>query len=253
MSKTSIKNRIFCLLVAFIVIIGIIPNLTVSATPSYSEGGYARVSSYCNVLGPDREVLGQVEPGEGVTVLYCEDDMYFYVECNTPNGPLRGSVHKNALQRDTTTVCANVKTSGTTYYSPDGNNRAGSVDAGELVAVLAHKNGWAYIEYNVSNAQRKRAYIRESFLTLYYQSSQRPVQTFYQDGIVIADITVNSRTTIYSGPNALTYDAAGYVTSRDNGKIKAYKKFYDRDDDLIYYISYPVDGTNTYKYGYIYA
>ena len=233
MSKTSLKNRLFCLLVAFIVVIAIIPNLAVSATPSYSEGGYAKVIDYCNVLGSDREVLGQIEPGEGVTVLYREDNMYFYIECNTPNGPLRGSVHKNALQQDTTTVCATVKTSGTTYYSPDGNNRAGSVNAGELVAVLAHKNGWAYIEYNVSNAQRKRAYIRESSLTLYYQSSQRPVQTFYQDGSIISNITVNSHTTIYSGPNALTYDEAGYVTSQDNGKIKAYKEFRDRDGDRV--------------------
>lgn len=258
MSKTSLKNRILSLLIAIITILGILPCITVSAYNSLS-GGYAKVTSSSDVI-QNGNVVANIDVGEGVTVLdNTSSNTQVLIECNTPNGPKIGYVNRNVLENQGNcldSVYGYVRVSASTYYSPDYNHSAGYIYSGENVAVLRRSGNWVYIEYNVSDSKRKRAYTLASnisFSTLSNSLTTKPKNSFYQDEYSYNEqFTVSTTKTVYSGPNALTYAECGYVTSKDNGSMTVHKVFYDRDGDIVYYISYLGQGNIT-KYGYVYA
>lgn len=252
MTKT-IKNRFFCLLLATIVILGMIPATNVSAYSS-SGGGYSRVMSTINVTISGHQY--QLDPGEGVTVL-SKSGNSVYIEFNTLDGPRQAFVSASKLEESGycyNSVLGTVCQSGSTYYSPDKLHYAGSVSYGENVAVLCHYNGWVYIEYNVANAMRKRAFIPDSYIDFSDVSSYnniRPLQAFYHTNGSNTLYYTYSYTEVYSGPNGSTYATCGSVDSNDNGSMYIYASFRDRDNDLMYYISY--ETTYGTKYGYVYA
>lgn len=261
MSKTSIKSRFFCLLLALSVAICTIPSITVSAYNSF-DGGYDSIyiSTTVTVNG-NSYGLGR---GEGVTVLSKSGNQAL-IEFNTYDGPMQTWVNQNILYHSgncalTGSVYGYVNTTSNTYYSPDWNFYAGAIYAGENVAVLAYSEGWAYIEYNVSNAMRKRAYTPAGNITFSYASNtsassnsnnSRPHDYFYQNDTRGLMITVNSTTTVYSGPNGSTYATIGTIYTSDNGSIHVYADFLDGDYDRMFYVSYPVG--NSTKFGYIYG
>lgn len=141
---------------------------------------------------------------------------------------------------------AMVNTSSTTYFTPSTTFYAGSVSTGELVAVLAKKNGWAYVEYNVSNGLRKRAYILESNISLCSETALISSR-FYQDYLYEnISVSTTSNTTVYSGPSE-HYAVIGTIYPSDNGSVKKYYSW--STSGTWHYVSYPAGGT--VKYGYI--
>lgn len=258
MSKTSIKNRVLSILIAMITILSILPCITVSAYNSLS-GGYARVTSSSDVI-QNGNIVANIDVGEGVTVLdNTSSNTQVLIECNTPDGPKIGYVSRDVLECQGNcldSVYGYVRVSASTYYSPDYNHYAGYIYSGENVAVLRRSGDWVYIEYNVSDGKRKRAYTLASnisFSTLSNSLATKPKNVFYQDErSFTGEFTVSTTKTVYSGPNALTYAECGYISSKDNGFMTVHKVFSDRDGDTVYYISYPGPGNIT-KYGYVYA
>lgn len=257
MNKIRFKTRFFCLLLAVICMLCVIPCTTVSAYNSLS-GGWDQVVSAADVIW-NGEVVITADPGEGITVLnnaWITNDDRILVEVNTLEGPVKGyiSVHKLRWQG----ICPDsaygyVCNSGTTYYSPDYNYPAGSVDAGENVAVLCYSGNWAYIEYNISNGMRKRAFTLASNIS-FACNSKKPFTPFYHElgsSDENAFITYSSKT-VYSGPNGASYAVCGSISSDDNGAMHYHGEFADKDGDTMYYISYP-GPTGATKYGYVYA
>lgn len=254
MSKVKFNKRFFCIVLTIIIVAGIIPAARVAALSSL--GGWNQVTESAEVYEKDTGIyLGNVDPGEGVTVL---DALYsgcpypaYYIEYNTLSGPKQGYVRMSAFRYNNKfpdSACGVVTTSGNTYYSPSTALYAGAVSAGETIAVLCNNGSWAYIEYNVGNAMRKRAFIQSSKIHSY---SQARTSFYHQNSNIVEYPTVSSTTTVYSGPNGASYATIGSVDTDDNTKMKAYWYFEDKDGDVMYYISYPT--TSGTKYGYIYA
>ena len=144
-----------------------------------------------------------------------------------------------------------INTTSNTYYTPGGYNLAGSVNKYENVSVLCCNGNWSYIEYNVANAQRKRAFILTSHINIY---GSNELTHFYHEEEEISH-PVYSNLTVYAGPNPETYPVIGEIYSSDNGNVFRYSisniVFIDCYGREMYYVKYPVG--NTYKYGYIYA
>lgn len=253
MSKTSIKNMSFGLLIAIIILALNFFTTNVSAESYFENGGYAKVIRHSDVTGMYGGIVGQVDPGEGVTVIQHAEE-YILIQFNTLDGAMTGYVHEDILENKgicNTSVVGFVTQTTNTYYSPNYNLVAGSVSSDEIVAVLAQEGNWLYIEYNATNAMRKRAYIPGSYISFTRLSSTRPLSAFYQSGTP-TQINIYSTKTVYSGPNGSSYVPIGSVSSDDNGKMYYYgNPYYDRDGDVMYYIKYPT--SSGYKYGYIYA
>ena len=246
MSKVKFNNRFFGLLLAVIVMIVFFPSTTASAYVSLPGGACAQINQSADVFDKYYNVIGTVDPGEGVTIIR-SDSIGYYIEYNTFDGPMQGYIETHYATVIIGSASGVVTTSSNTYYAPNRYHYAGSVSAGENIGVLCDNGTWAYIEYNVSNAMRKRAFIPSSCITSY---SNVPTQ-FYHSGSANL-VTVTSNITVSSGPNSASYETCGVIYPSDNGRVKSYKNFYDKDGDLMYYVSYPGPG-NVTKYGYIYA
>lgn len=248
MSKVKFNKRFFGLLLAVICILGIMPSTTVSAL-NYATGRCAQIKQSANVYDDNYNVIGTVDPGEGVTII-SSSSIGFYIEYNTFDGPRQGHIESRYALVNISSAYGVVTKSSNTYYAPNWSHYAGAVSQGENIGVLSDNGSWAYIEYNVSNAMRKRAYIPSSYIKYYSQ----PNNQFYQDidsNKYLVNIT--SDITVYSGPNGASYATCGTIIySTDKGKVYRYHSFTDKDGDLMYYVSYPGPGGIT-KYGYIYA
>lgn len=247
MSKVKFNTRFFCLLLAVICILGIIPSTTVSAL-DYSTGRCAQIKQSAEVYDDHYNVIGTVDPGEGVTII-SSSSIGFYIEYNTFDGPMQGHIKSQYALVNISSAYGVVTTSSNTYYAPNRYHYAGSVSVGENIGVLCDNGSWAYIEYNVSNANRKRAFIPSSCITYYSQPESR---FYHETNIDKNSVNVTSNITVYSGPNAATYEPCGTIYSSDKGKVYSYRSYTDKDGDLMYYVSYPGSG-NVTKYGYIYA
>ena len=250
MINTTIKNRFFCMFIAFVVAICIIPSTKVCAYNSL-DGGFDYVEIPSTIL-VDGNYYG-LGKCEGVTVL-ANSYPNVLIEFNTLDGPKQAWVHNTILAAYgrcylTNSVYGYVNTTSNTYYSPDWSLYAGSVNKGENVAVLAYKEGWAYIEYNVDNALRKRAYVPATNISFDHDS--RLANYFYQDHYM-AKINLTTTQIVYSGPNAVSYATIGEVYPSDSSQIVVHSVYRDCDDDTMFYISYPTTN-NSIKYGYIYG
>lgn len=158
-------------------------------------------------------------------------DGNLWVEYSTSNGAKRGYIKvpadENLYRGD---GLGKVKTSSTVYYGRTDKKgkygsyqSAGSVSAGEMVAILAKNDDWAYIEYN-TNSGRKRGYMKYSNLKVY----NRP-------GVFDDLYCYNKETTkkitgkkyVYSGPTSL-YTQVGYV---ENEEVKVFQDLYVYDNN----------------------
>lgn len=247
MRKVKFNTRFFCLLLSVICILGIIPSTTVSAL-DYSTGRCAQIKQSADVYDDHYNVIGTVDPGEGVTII-SSSSIGFYIEYNTLDGPMQGHIKSKYALVNISSAYGVVTTSSNTYYSPERYHYAGSVSAGENIGVLCDNGSWAYIEYNISNARRKRAFIPSSCITYYSQPESR---FYHETNIDKHSVNVTSNITVYSGPNAATYSDCGLIIPDDDGNVYRYRSYTDKDGDLMYYVSYPGPG-NVTKYGYIYA
>ena len=215
----NIKNRILYFALAIISALAIIQPSSILAV-DYSKGGWNQVRVTSTITNASGGAIGSVNAGEGVT-------------------------HSGGYPQ---TAVGLVKTSSNTYYAPNTSFYAGSVNAGEYVAVLCRplNSSWAYVEYNVPNGQRKRAYINASNIE-YYSSN---IARFYQDNNYKIPHPVSSYISVYAGPDGNSYPVIGQIYPSDNGRVYKYVRFHDGNGKYMQYVEYP--SGNGIKYGYIY-
>lgn len=247
--KKNIKKRILSLALSILAVLSIFPATTAMAAEDYSTGGWAQLRTQTTVVDKNGATVGTVYAGEGVTVFYISGNRA-YIEFSGKSTIKQGFVSLSNLRYGghyNESCLGKVTTSSNTYYAPNTNHYAGSVSAGEHVAVIAKTSTWSYIEYNISGGFRKRAYVPTSSLYCYSDDVR---DYFYQDRIMPIDVEVDQELTVYAGPNPSTYPSIGKITSDDNGQVFAYAIYSSGTGSQMYYIGYPT--TNGVKYGYIY-
>lgn len=239
----TIKKRIVTLMLAFVCALTAFPVTQAFAANDYSQGGWSMIYTTSTVKKADGTTVGTVSAGEGVTVLYYSGSKA-WIEYSASGTAKQGFIPTvNLLYGGTYpgSCVGKVTANKTTYYSPSTSLNAGSISSGEFVSVLCKKNGWAYVEYNVtSSAKRKRAFITTSSLTCY----GTPNSNFYHDSTV-KDVSGIAKT-VYAGPSS-KYPSIGQIYSTDIG-VKRYAAFLDHNGNTYYYVSYPTSGGT--KYGY---
>ncbi len=245
----NIKNRILYFALAIISALAIIQPSSILAV-DYSKGGWNQVRVTSTITNASGGAIGSVNAGEGVTQLY-SDGNRVYIEYSAGSSFKRGFISKDNLYYSggyPQTAVGLVKTSSNTYYAPNTSFYAGSVNAGEYVAVLCRplNSSWAYVEYNVPNGQRKRAYINASNIE-YYSSN---IARFYQDNNYKIPHPVSSYISVYAGPDGNSYPVIGQIYPSDNGRVYKYVRFHDGNGKYMQYVEYP--SGNGIKYGYIY-
>ena len=244
----KIKNRIMCFVLALVSILTVMQPIPAFAE-DYSTGGWDQLQVTTSVVNSSGGYVGTVMAGEGITILYISGDRA-YIEYSAGNTYKRGFVSIYNLKYYggfSDTAVGRVTSSSNTYYSPNTTYYAGVVNAGEYVAVLCNSNGWAYVEYNVSSGNRKRAFMPSS--NLYCYSNSRA--SFYHVNTLGTRLAVPSRKTVYAGPNSSSYPVIGEIYTEDSNKVYKYWDFYDANGSRMWYVSYPAG--NGEKYGYIYA
>lgn len=153
---------------------------------------------------------------EGFTVLMQMDpEGYLWVEYSTSNGAKRGYVQipQDELGGRHDGV-GKVTQNSTVYYGrTDKTGKYGSyqstgtVYAGEIVAIIAKNDNWAYIEYN-TNSGRKRGYMAYSNLHVYNRPGIFP--DFYNHNKAGTSTHISGRRYVYAGPTS-KYVQVGWV------------------------------------------
>lgn len=249
MSK-KIKTRFLSFILALVTIFTIVPSVPAMAAEDYSTGGWDQVQTTSTVVNSSGGTVGTVYAGEGVTILYLSGNNA-YIEYSAGSSYKRGFISVFNLGYYggfTQTAVGRVTSSSSTYYSPSTTHYAGSVSAGEYVAVLCKTSSWSYIEYNVSNGQRKRAFVPTSSLYCYSSDIR---SNFYHVQQLGTSVSISSNTTVYAGPDKSGYPSIGTIYPSDNGNVWAYWTFYDGSGNVMKYVEYPT--SSGVKYGYIYA
>lgn len=252
MSK-KISIRFLSIILTLITVLSIGRMIPATAAEDYSSGGWNQVKNTSTIVNSSGGSVGTVYAGEGVTVLYFSGDRA-YIEYSASNSPKQGFISTSNLVYNriySETAVGRISSSTSTYYSPTTAHYAGSVSSGEYVAVLCNNNSWAYIEYNISGGQRKRAFIRSSCLYCYSHNAN---YSLYQDdenllGIGMTNITSNR--TVYAGPDKDAYPSIGTVYPSDNYNVWAFIQFKDGSGNKVNFVEYPTDKGP--KYGYIYS
>lgn len=196
--------------------------------------------------------IGKIFNNEGFTVL-CPNRSsgYMWVEYNTKSGPKRGYISV-PVDDDASMgqAVAQVVVTSTVYYGRTDRNGsygaykdAGTVYAGEFVAILAKNDNWAYIEYNAANGLRKRGHVVYSNLTVF----NRP--GLYDD--LYSCYTgrseyIGGRKYVYSGPTT-SYAQVGYV---ENESVTV-RYTEDEGQTCCMFIEYNAGGRT--KSGYIFV
>ena len=160
--------------------------------------------------------IGTIYKFEGYTVLLQEGPSgYLWVEYSTPSGAKRGYVKipQDELPGRSDGV-AKVTTNSTVYYGRTDQvgkygtyQQTGTVYAGEVVALLAKNDNWAYVEYNTTSG-RKRGYMLYSTLHVYNRPGYLP--DFYNYDNEGWSEYISGRRYVYSGPTSL-YTQVGWV------------------------------------------
>mgnify|MGYP000030096545 CR=1 FL=1 len=200
--------------------------------------------------------IGTIYKYEGYTVLLKNSpEDYMWVEYSTPSGTKRGYV---SVPRDEGEIrkdgLAKVNATSTVYYGrTDTTGKYGSyqstgtVYAGELVAIIAKNDNWAYIEYNTT-AGRKRGYMLYSNLEVYNRPEIFP--DFYNYNKTGTSMYVSGRTYVYSGPTSL-FAQVGWVENEYVTKFSNVAVVYDENGNWMWsqYIEYQSGGQT--KSGFI--
>lgn len=161
--------------------------------------------------------VGTIYKNEGFTILYTNNNV-MRVQYSSPNsttGMKEGYiVNPNVTSLVDGTSVGKVNYGTSVYFGPNTGTyeRAGSVNSGEYVVVLERSNGWAFIEYNTKADGRKRGYINDSNLTIYYPSRLSSLNIYNRNSI--NKVSVNSKRDIYQGPTS-TYNINGSVSASD--------------------------------------
>ena len=235
-----LSKRLLAVILAFAYIFTIIPSSTVEAAST--KDGWAMVKSNTTVVNSSGKTVGTVYAYEGVTVLLVSGTKAL-IEYATSGKPKRGYVNTSCFKYNyvSYTCAATVKSSCKTYYAASTNLPAGSLSAGETVAVLSTNQVYDYVEYNTTSG-RKRAYVERKYLNYSYDNY---LPKFCQNQDIPIDYSTKSTKTVYGGPSK-KYATIGTVYPSD--KIVRYCSF-DVEGTTMIYIRYTASGHN--KYGYI--
>ena len=218
------KQRIFTLILTVMTFITAIPVLPVHAM-DFSEqfyGGYDIAWEELNVYSSPQWTtrIGKIYKFEGFTVLRQNGpEGYLWVEYSTSNGAKRGYVQ---IPQDELggrgDGLGKVTANSTVYYGrTDRTGKYGSyqstgtVYAGEIVAIIAKNDDWAYIEYN-TNSGRKRGYMSYSNLYVYNRPGIFP--DFYNHEKSGTTTYVSGRRYVYAGPSS-RYVQIGWVENEN--------------------------------------
>ena len=249
MSK-KISIRLLSLILTLITVLSIGRMIPATAAEDYSSGGWNQVKNTSTIVNSSGGSVGTVYAGEGVTVLYFSGDRA-YIEYSASNSPKQGFISTSNLVYNriySETAVGRISSSTSTYYSPTTAHYAGSVSSGEYVAVLCNNNSWAYIEYNISGGQRKRAFIPSS--CLYCYSNNYKPNLYHENALGFVYPEITSEKTVYAGPDSNAYPAIGTIYVSDNPDVGSYVAFRDGSGNLMHYVGYPT--SNGEKFGYIY-
>lgn len=213
---TTTKKRFLSLVLVVMTVLTMVPVTQAKAASTPLWGGL-RIAHYGPVAVYEDENCtvrkGTVYQYEGYTVLN-KTTKGFEIQYSNSNGAQHGytqeSIDEYACGH---TGLARIKNTTNVYYgtSTTVNPVAGTVYAGEYVAILAKNDDWAYIEYDTSSG-RKRGYIYYGHLDVIHRYNllpdiymhSNPGKTQYIDGTF----------TIYSGPSS-KYAAIGSVSNEN--------------------------------------
>lgn len=244
----SLKARLTSAIMALAMVLTIAPVLPqkVYAAEDYN-GGWAiantSVNVYSNSSGSSK--IGTIYANEGFTIL-SQSGNTMHVEYSTSKGAKQGYlVNPNITSEVNSTSVAKVTSNTNTYYGPSSSNyaSAGSVYAGEFVAVLQRERGWSFIEYN-TNSGRKRAYVPDSTLNCY--NSHR-LSGFSLDAISSGlTVYITGTAPVYSGPSSM-YPQVGSVSN----ETVPYCAYVGYNGSSYWYVEYYINGTNQKKTGYV--
>lgn len=249
--KMSIM-RIVCMALVLATVLSMIPALNASATSNYN-GGFTMSGSRAMTVWEDESCLnkvGTIYAYEGYTILNLAGNGAF-VQYSSPSGMKEGYIYDPDYSADSVnkTAVARVTTSSQLYYGPNGSSyvNSGSVNANELVVVLASDYNWSYIEYN-TNSGRKRGYIENSKLSWYkYPSGMETLPTNQYASNHYVDIT--KTTTVYAGPSDV-YPSVGSVGTSD-GRVYYYGNPIVVNNTQYVYIQYTQTSSGKLKSGFI--
>ena len=220
----TLKRSFLALVLAIVSIVTIFPTGTIKAAEvssnTYYGGGEIADKNYTVYSSPNwSTAIGSIYYNEGYTVLVQDRPAgYLWIEYSTSKGAKRGyikvPVDDAAARSD---AVAQVAVNSTVYYGRTDHGgtygqyqSAGTVYAGEFVAIWAKNDDWAYIEYNTTSG-RKRGYVKYSNLTVFNRPGIYP--DIYPCKVGRADYK-SGRQYVYSGPTTL-YTQVGWVENEN--------------------------------------
>ena len=195
--------------------------------------------------------VGTIYANEGFTILYSLRGAVRvqYSSSNSASGMKEGYIVTPNITTFTDETSVGKVNAGTSvYYGPNSSTyeRAGSVNSGEYVVVLEKSDGWAFIEYNTKNDGRKRGYIPDSNLTIYYPGRLSSLNIKNRNPN--NKVSISSKMDIYQGPSS-AYKSNGSVSSADNDI--QYFWWGGINGEAYWYIEYEVFSTGKLKTGYL--
>lgn len=250
-------RKINCFSVAFIMFFSILCMALISPTRTYAaenvDGcwGYVPNSTSVYQMKNLTQRIGSLSATEGFTVLGFETNSY-YIEYSTSNGAKRGYIAKNSAVIEHSETCAGrMYSSQTVYYGHTGSNTlsAGSVSAGEYVAVLARNGNWVYIEYNTTSG-RKRGYVPYSSVNIFPANAgiNNLRNYWHWHGYSPEWASYGSSRTVYRVPNTLG-SSDGSISATEN--IRICSAAININGQNYYLIEYWYGNSGLIKSGYI--
>lgn len=157
--------------------------------------------------------VGSISANESFTRFDETDNAYTYVEYSTSSKTKRGFVLTSSLSSGSNTGRTGVVAeSCDVYHGPDldGYAKVGSVDAGEVVAVLEYEtpisaDKWLMIEYNTTSG-RKRGYVPRHYISITSFSGVNVMRKIQS----IATFAGTASAKAYYGPNT-TFPSVGSI------------------------------------------
>lgn len=246
----KIKSRFIAVIIMITTIFTSIPAINAYAL-DYSEdfyGGQEIAEKDIDVYSsPDwTKKIGKIYKFEGYTVLEQNGPWgNLRVEYSTSSGPKRGyiKIPQDELPGRKDGV-GKVKTNSTVYFGRTDKKgkygtykSTGTVYSGEIVAIMAKNDDWAYIEYN-TNSGRKRGYMKYSNLHVYNRPEVFP--DFYNHNNSGQKKYISGRKYVYSGPTSL-YVQVGWV---EDENVTVFGKEYVYDSNNKEYSSQYIEYNN---------
>lgn len=189
----------------------------VNKLPARSANGRAcRCTSKLTVINKPvggSASVGSISANESFTRFDETDNAYTYVEYSTSSKTKRGFVLTSSLSSGSNTGRTGVVAeSCDVYHGPDldGYAKVGSVDAGEVVAVLEYEtpisaDKWLMIEYNTTSG-RKRGYVPRHYISITSFSGVNVMRKIQS----IATFAGTASAKAYYGPNT-TFPSVGSI------------------------------------------